>query len=121
MSDPAVLIELASQRVMHVNEAFVERLGFAASVVVGRTPGEAGWLAADSGLDLLLEDLAAGPAAHEATLRLRRHDGARLELTVRAAVIGDRRRRRHAQLIACSRASEASSRAEREAIFQGVP
>jgi PAS domain S-box-containing protein len=120
LSDPAILIELASRRVVHVNPAFVERLGFAAALVVGRTPGEAGWLAADSGLDLLLEALAAGPAAHEATLRLRRHDGVRLELAVRAAAIGDPCRR-HAQLVACSRASEAASRAEREAIFHGVP
>ncbi|MGH3584575.1 MAG: hypothetical protein ACRDUB_23510, partial [Mycobacterium sp.] len=89
LSDPAILIELASRRVLHVNQAFVECLGFAAALVVGRTPGDAGWLAADSGLDSLLESVAAGPAAHEVMLRLRRHDGVRLDLAVRAAGIGD--------------------------------
>ncbi len=123
LSDPAILIELASRRVLHVNQAFVERLGFAAALVVGRTPCDAGWLAADSGLNSLLESVATGPEAHEAMLRLRRNDGARLELAVRAAGIGDPCHRQ-AQLVVraqASEASEASSRAEREAILLGIP
>jgi PAS domain S-box-containing protein len=119
LKEAAVLIELPSRRVAHVNAVFIESLGYAAGEVIGRTPQDAGWWPDAAQMERLISDTATTDVV-DRVMEVRGRDGGSLKSSVRAAVVRDGDPA-YLQIVTCRSSDGRPGRLEHEFMLKQVP
>ncbi|MBX3601260.1 MAG: response regulator [Rubrivivax sp.] len=120
LKEAAVLIELPSRRLVHVNGVFFDTLAYAPQEVIGRTPLEGGWWPDVAAMERFIADTAAGGVV-EHVIAVRTRDGSSLRSPARATVLRAGGGVSYLQLITCRRRDVGPVRLEHELMFKHVP